>query len=995
MNRLPSGTVTLLFTDVEGSTRLIQRLGARYSSLLDEHRELLRAAFRSHAGIEVNTQGDSMFIAFARAADAVSAAIHGQHALAHHDWPPDGEIRVRMGLHTGEPAVADDDYVGIDVHRAARLCAAGHGAQILVSLTTRDLVERDLPDGAHLRDLGEHRLKDLPRPERIFQLVTPDLPAEFPPLRTLDAYPHNVPIQLTSFIGREREAAEVTTLLRDARLLTLTGTGGCGKTRLACEVATRLLGEYPDGVWVAELAAVADPALLPQTAAFALGVGEEPGRWIDETLLDALRDKHLLLVLDNCEHVVEAAARLADSVLRRCPEVQILATSREPLGVAGEQRWRTPSLSLPRANGDARPEELVSSEAARLFAARATAVEPGFAITGENAPAIATICQRLDGIPLAIELAAARVRLLTPEQIATRLDNSFRLLVGGDRAAMPRQQTLRGAIDWSYDLLSAEERTLLRRLSAFVGGFDLDAAEAVSGGDGTADVLDLLAQLVDKSLVHVEKHGPEARYRMLELIRQYGAEKLDEAGEATAVRVRLRDWSLGLADRAEQPLWGADAPDWRERLDLEHPNLRAALEWCREHDPEAGLQLAAGLWRFWEPRGYLTEGRSWLETFLSRTEAIRGRATVRAKALLGAGYLARDQGDTTAARSRFEASLSIFRETGDRWGIGSGLRSLGVLAQSDGSYADARGLFEEALALFREIDHGLGVGWTLRNLGILAQIEGDYVRAEALFQESLPVLQRLGDTNGTGRVLGSLGILARVQGQFERARSLLEEGLRLVRDAGDRRGESMGLSALAGLALLDGDTPTSLELVRRSLSLGQEMGERLAIARGICLAGLLALEQEECERGARLLGAASTMHRDIRGALEVDERAHLDAAVTRAGASIGEGAWDAAWSAGQRMSVDQAIQQALAGPASPVARATRPDTPRARPVAGLTEREAEVLRLVARGDTNREIAAQLVLSEYTVMRHLSNILRKLGVSSRVAAAAFAVREGIS
>jgi len=1018
---LPTGTATFLFTDIEGSTRLLQQLGERFPEILARHHALIRSAIQAHGGREVHVHGDAFFAVFPRVMDAVLATLAAQRALAAETWPDGAMVRVRMGLHTGEAALVAGDYVGLDVHRAARLCDAAHGGQVLLSLTSRDVVARELPDDVTLHDLGEHQLKDLATAERIFQLVAPGLPRELPPLRSVDVTPHNLPVQLTSFVGREREVADLTAQLTIARVLTLVGPGGCGKTRLALALGRASLASFADGVWLTELAAVSDPGLVPQTVAFALGVREETGRPIETTLVDALRHKRLLVILDNCEHLVDASARLADALVRGCPSVQILATSREPLGIGGETRWRTPSLSLPALDSSGRVEHLIGSEAIRLFVIRAAAAEPSFVLTAENAPSVVQICRRLDGIPLAIELAAARVRVLPPEQIARRLEDGFRVLAGGGRTALPRQQTLRAAIDWSYALLEGDERRLLRRLAAFAGTFDLEAVEHVAGveaddagadasagtarpgiGEPAPEILDVLTQLADKSLIHVEQRSGQARFHLLEMIRQYAAERLEEAGEARQIRQRHAVWYLALAERLEPRLWTTDDPSVPDRLELDHANLRVGLDWWQETEPDQGLRLAAALWRFWELRGYLTEGRAALESVLAvDTPTVQAGTATRARALLGAGYLARDQSDTRTARTRFEECLTVFRAIDDRWGIGSALRALGVLAQSDGDLATARGYFEQTIAIFRQIDHLLGVGWTLRNLGILAQIEGDRAGAAARFEESLPVLRQIGDIIGTGRVLGSLGILARINGESGRAQGLLEESLALVRQAGDRRGESMGLAALGFLALQRDDWPRARVLLLQSIDLAETMGDVLSIARGAALTGLLALRLGQAELGVQLTSAATAIHPRLRASLEFDEGAALDEALARAQRQVPVHEIEAAAARGAALSLGRTIALARDAlrewllQAEPAASAEGGAAEAASPSAEgatLTKREREVLRLIADGLTNREIAEALVVSEFTVMRHVGNLFRKIGVNSRAAAASFAVRQ---
>jgi len=552
MASLPTGTVTFLFTDIEGSTRLLREFGDRYAQVLTEHRRVLRTKFAERGGREVDTQGDALFVVFPSARDALSAAVAAQRAVVRHVWPDQLDVRVRMGLHTGEARLGEEGYVGLDVHRAARIGAAAHGGQILLSQTIRDLVADELPAEVSLQDLGERRLRDFARPQRLFQVVAPGLITDFPPLESLEVLPNNLPIQLTSFIGREREIAEIKELMRSTRLLTLTGAGGCGKTRLALQVAADVVETFRDGVWFVDLVGLSDPTIVPQAVASTLGMREASGRPLLAMLADYLRDRHVLLVLDNCEHLVVACAQLADNLLGACPHLQILATSREAVGIEGEQTFRVPSLSVPDLQRLPTLEKLTDYEAVRLFTERARWSQSAFRVTYQNAEAVARVCVQLDGIPLAIEMAAARVKVLTVEQIATRLNDRFRLLSAGSRTALPRHQTLRATMDSSHDLLPEKERRVLRRASVFAGGWTLEAAEAICAGDGVeaSEILDPLTRLVDKSLVIAEPHGGETRYRLLETVRQYGRDRLAESGETAGIRTRHRDWYLEFAELA-------------------------------------------------------------------------------------------------------------------------------------------------------------------------------------------------------------------------------------------------------------------------------------------------------------------------------------------------------------------------------------------------------------------------------------------------------------
>ncbi len=950
MPGLPTGTVTFLFTDIEGSTRLLEQLGDHYAQCLGDYRRLLRAACQTGHGREVDTQGDALFIAFPRAKDALIAAVAAQQAVARHQWPNDVSVRVRMGLHTGEPLSAETGYIGIDVHRAARICAAGHGGQILLSQTTRELVADDLPDALSLRDLGEHRLKDLARPQRLFQVVAADLPSDFPPLKSLNALPNNLPIQLTSFIGRDREVAEVKQLLSRTRLLTLTGVGGVGKTRLGLHVAADVLDEFVEGVWLVELAPLSEPALVTQTVASTLGVSEQQGRSLTETLLAHLRPKRLLLVLDNCEHLVGACAKLAETLLRVCPNIRILATSRELLDIGGETVWPVTSLSLPSFQHSPAVESLMQSEAVRLFVNRAVAHLPSFTLSTHNSQSVGQVCVRLDGIPLAIELAAARVKVLSVEQIAERLDDRFRVLTGGKRTAVPRHQTLRAAMDWSYDLLSTSGRDLFRRLSVFAGGWTLEAAEAVCSEDGgeKSTILDLLTQLVDKSLLVVETQSGEARYRFLETVRQYGNDKLVESGESDRLRTRHLDFFLKQAE-ARQNLTGPAIDAWTQRMETEHDNMRAALEWSSANGAtETTLRLAEALSMFWNRRAHWTEGRKWLELALASTSG--ARPSLRAEALEDAGMLAWLQGDIRRAVPQLEESVALHRELGNKKSIADSLNTLGIAAYRQGDYGRAVALLEESLGLSREL--GRTEPFALYLLGIVARLRGDYERAEALGMESLAVNRELGRKRYIALSLDSLGLLAYYRGKYEQAQALCQEGLALFRELGDKFGIAGSLNSLALVASGQSDyqqagalcnesltvsreirdkgaTARSLNvlgravchlgeyergavLLKESLTLFREMGDKSNILR--CLDGLadVALAREFPERAARMFGAAEALRESLGAALPLTDQLELDENVSAVRSQLGKEAFTSVWAEGRAMTLEQAVEYALA-----------------------------------------------------------------------------------
>jgi len=752
MPELPTGTVTFLFTDIEGSTRLWEEHPEAMRSALARHDALLRQTIEQHHGHIVKGTGDRLHAVFAKASDGLAACLAAQLAFQADEPKEPASIRIRMALHSGSAQERDRDYFGSCVNRAARLMSIGHGGQVLLSAVTQGLVRESLPEGATLKELGWHRLKDLQEADQVFQLLHPGLPAEFPALNSLDSLPNNLPRQLTSFIGREKEIEEVRQLLTSSALVTLTGTGGCGKTRLALQVAAEVLEDYPEGVWLVELAALSDPGLVVQTVATALGLREAPGQPLLQTLTDYLQSRTLLLVLDNCEHLIAACASLTETLLQACPNLCILATSREGLRIRGESVYRVPSLLPPD------PSKLPSEEkdlaaifleydAAQLFVERAGKHQSSFALTQQNAPAVASVCYRLEGIPLAIELAAARVRVLSVQDINARLEHRFRLLTGGSRTALPRQQTLQAALDWSYDLLTEQERLLLGRLSVFAGGWRLEAAEKVCSDEQIKDfeMLDLLTSLVDKSLVIYEEREGKSRYRLLETIREYGGYRLQQSGQEKVWRSRHLQFFLALAEEAESKLTGAEQGEWLERLQEEHDNLRIALQWGQQDkdSQEASLLLAGSLCLFWDIHGYWSEGREHLQAALSQ-EAAYKKTKARAKALNGAGNLAYRQGDYATARALYEESLAIRRELGDKNGIADSLSNLGEMAKEQGDYAAARALYEESLAIRRELGDKYGIAYTLEAIAELAAAQGQSEPAAKLWAAADALREAIG-----------------------------------------------------------------------------------------------------------------------------------------------------------------------------------------------------------------------------------------------------------
>ncbi len=842
--------------------------------VIARHDEIVARNVDAAGGVLMKSrgEGDSAFAVFADAIDAARCAAALQSALADEDWKGGMGLRVRMALNTGAAEPRDGDYFGSTVNRCARLRMIARGGQTLLSEATAGAVREQLPPGTILIDLGVHRLKDLTQTEHIFQLSrTGD--SEFPPI-TASRPPNNLPVQLTSFIGRTSEIGAVTQILESARLVTITGTGGAGKTRLSLQVAGEILDRFPDGVWLVELASLFEPALVANQLASTLGIREETGRSLVETAIAALRTKQTLIILDNCEQLVDACAALAERLLRSCAGLRILATSREALGVPGEAAWRIPSLAAPDPAQLPPLEMLRRVETVRLFLDRAALARSGFALTSANAQAIAQICRRLDGIPLAIELAAARVRSLDPQQISERLDDRFSLLTEGARTTVARHRTLRAAIDWSYDLLPESERLLLCRLSVFAGGFSLDAAEEACGStdEGRAEALGLLTRLVDKSLIIADDVGGETRYRMLDSVRRYAEEHLRDAGEEEATRRRHLMRFIQLAERAEPELIGPHQASWLDRLDMEHDNFRVALEWTgpRNTDAEAVARLAATLWRFWMMRGHIGEARRWLDRAI---EGARGRAApeIVARAENGAGAIAYMQGDYGAARSLFEESLAVRREVGDPWEIAGSLNSLGNLAYALGDYSGARSLYEQAFEIVRGLDDKLALAASLNNLGGVATSQGD----------------------------------------FTVARTWLEESLAIEEELGNRAGVAEGLYLLANLALARGDELGARGLYKQSLAIAQEIDDRTFVADSLTGLASVAGALGRPEVAALIFGAAEAVRESLGITLPPSERTMHERKVATARAGLDGDRFRAAWERGRQLPLEAAVDYAF------------------------------------------------------------------------------------
>lgn len=904
------GTVTLLFVDIAGSTRMLAELGDAYGAVLRDYRQLMVAAAEDEQGVLVDTAGDGLFFSFPSARGALSAAIAAQRSLRDHGWPSNATVEARIGIHTGEPVSGEDMLVGLDVHRAARICAAGHGGQILLSLTTHDLLHGEAPGDTQLRDLGEHRLKDLARTERVFQATAPDLRSEFPPIRSLENWPNNLPRQLSSFVGRAESLAEASQRLSTTPLLTLTGTGGVGKTRLALEVAAHAMDLFPDGAWVIPLAALGDGSLVAETVAATLRVKEQQGAPLLTSLGQHLETRRLLLVFDDCEHVLDAAAEVIDHLLRTCAHLRVMATSREALGIAGESLYPVPSMDLPRSS-DTSVEELAESESVRLFVDRARAVQPAFVLNDRNAPAVVQICRRLDGIPLAIELAAARVKALPPEQIAARLDDRFRLLTGGSRMALPRHRTLKAAIDWSFDLLTDAERALFMRLSVFSGTFGLEAVEAVGTGQGVerADVLDLLSRLIDRSLVAAEAGAAEARYRLLDTVQQYAQERLVADDPTGEVRTRHQAYMLGLVEQVGPSLFaGPAARPALDRLTAEHENVRAALQWTDDDPNGAGaeLRLAAHVWRYWEIAGHLVEGRAWLTRSLARTDG--EVSELRANAWTGLGSLAAQQGDLSAAMVAHEAALDIHRKLGNPNGIAYAGSNLANVSVERGDFERARELYAEAIAVARGAHDERGAAFGLLNLADVAARQGNREEARQLSGESIATFRAEGDLMGVALALGRAATFSLQHGDTEDARFRHREALDIFRTFGDLRGIARTQMFLGDIAAVEGRLDEAERLYRSSIEHRRELGDRAGLATACDRLARIALV-DHAEAAARLIGFADAQRAVIGASLPPADAVERDQVLAALEERLGSAALADLREAGQRSRLDDALPE--------------------------------------------------------------------------------------
>jgi len=932
---LEAPNTTLLFTDIEGSTRLWEQEGERMSRALAEHDALSRRAVEEHRGVIVKMTGDGMYAAFGDPVDALNATAQLQRLLGTLAEGNKISLRVRAGLHLGIVERRSEDLFGSTVNRAARIMKAAHGGQILVSQAVVDHVRLRLPPSVSLRDLGTVRLRDLATGEHVYQLLHPELRQDFPALRSLEAAPNNLPQQVTSFIGRERELADAKRLLESTRLLTLLGMGGLGKTRLSLQLAADVLDLYPDGVWFVDLASIKDPSLVPATAAQVLGVHEAPGKSLTQTLCSHVRDLKLMLVLDNCEHLVSACASLAEALLQAAPQVRILATSREALHIRGEQTYGVLPLAVPDRAADI--ETLLRSEAVQLFVERARLQKSSFSVTEGDAPGIAELCSRLEGIPLALELAAARLRSLSVADINARLHDRFKLLTGGSRVALERQQTLRALVSWSYDLLQEKEKIVLDRLSVFAAGFDLEAAEAVCGADPIApeEVLDLVSSLVEKSLVMVEQAADASRYGLLETIREFALEhlkkrygllgtikefaqeRLQDRGDLAATAARHCAHYLAVAKTAQDKLEGPEQAEWMRHLELDLDNFRAAIGLAMGGgvDVVIAVKLEVALMRFRILRGYSTEARNNIRTVLTNP-ALREPSVARAHALYVGGVLATNQGDNSEAEKTLAECLAIRRGFANPSETAGTLSTLATLYLQMGDAAKARDCEDEAIGIFREIGDQIGEAIGLANLGEISLRQGDDQRAKEYFERSLSLSKAINHQELESECERNLGEIALRAGDVSAAETRFARALKVCRDSEDKRGEAITIWRFALANAAGGD----LDSAQR------KMGEAL---RAFQLFQMNAETVDCLEDYAELLRGLGRVYDAVRlhaaaaasrAKLVLPRSEHMDAkhqkTIDAARSAVGEKAFAEAWSGGREWSLKHAIDHVLAPAAS-------------------------------------------------------------------------------
>lgn len=888
---IPSGNVTFLFTDIEGSTRLAQEFPESLPLALEKHYSILQTAIESNNGCILKTAGDAFYCSFEKSADAVKAAVDAQISLTIEKCLPEGDnalIKVRMGIHSGPAEWNGRSDVGyITLARTARVMSAAYGGQIIISGAAYELYSEQNSAGSNekisFRDLGERRLKDLIQPLRLYQVIASGIREVFPPLKTLDARPNNLPLQLTSFIGLEKEIEQIKYLMKQTRLLTFTGPGGTGKTRLALQIAADLIDDFENGVWFVDLASLSEPEFITNAIMQALDIKEQPKRKIEDTLSDYLKEKELLIIFDNCEHLVKACAKLSEKLLQSSPKLKILATSREALQCLGEQIYQTLPLPVPDIKSMKTIEDFSQYESVRLFNERAFAINSNFRMTADNAKFVAEICAKLDGIPLAIEMAAARIKILSVEEIYKRLNDGFRLLTGGKRTALPRQQTLKALIDWSYDLLNQEERILWKRLSVFTGGWTLEAAEEICSDNKikNSEIVDLLSQLIEKSIVIFDEINN--RYKMLMTIKQYGEEKLNLTNESSEVFLKYLDYFTRLSESAQPKFEQSEGPLWLEKIENDHGNFQSAIELsmkvsdkekglprppCRDAG-EAGARIAIALKRFWIIRGHYSTGRQLLKKILNSQDGLSKStigmvySSIGSLSILQVGY--------EEARNFFEKGISIQREIDDKPGIAYSLNGLGYVSLYTGKFEEAQKNFNESLEMYREIGNKSSIAKILNNLGNLEISLGKLEQAKKFYEESLTIVRESGNKMLVSHPLNNLGAIANDEGNYELAKKYFQESLVIAREKENKSGIANTLYNLGMAECKMGNNDEAINLLEECRTLYNAIGDKSGIALSLYGFGIAAITIENFKHAENYFKECLSLKQEIGEKMDVPE----------------------------------------------------------------------------------------------------------------------------
>ena len=839
----PSGNVTFLFTDIESSTKLSQEFPDSYSDELKRHNSILQEAVDTNNGFVFKVAGDAFCCGFHNAQDAVKAAVNAQIKINSEEWKK-AEIKVRMGIHSGTAEWNGSDYVGyICLARTARIMSASNGGQIIISEDAYNLYSRKESDEISFRDLGERRLKDLNQPMKLYQIISAGIPEDFAPLKTIDARPNNFPVQLTSFIGREKQISEIKKILENSRLVTLLGSGGSGKTSLALQIGADMIDEFTNGVFITEFANITDKSLLLQIVMNTHNIKEVKGQTQEKAITDFLKDREILLILDNCEHLIHECAKLAESLLTNCPKLKIIATSREVLNCLGENRYRVPSLTLPDPDHDYSLDELTQFEAVRLFIERAHSLNQNFKVTDENAPALIRICYQLDGIPLAIELAAARIKVLSAEKICEKLGDRFKLLTGGKRTALPRQQTLKAMVDWSYDLLSEKEKIMLQRSTVFSGGWTPESAEKICSDDiiDYSEIPDLLVNLTDKSLIKLLDNDNKVRFFMLETIKKYGDELLTSSGSKEALKEKHFNYFYNLARNSLERFIGPEQKTWINKFDSENENLRDSLNWALKNIPELSVEMTVDMAKFWELRSQFTEALEFLKKCSEYTES--SDKIWKAKTLYWTGFFLTNQGNYSEAKIYMKKSLDIFKELKDKEGEALALMHFATIGLFESDYENLFSNSEKSLAISMEIHNKNFIAQNLQNTALGLMQLGKHNEAREKLDESLLLYRELNDTVQLAKIIGNIGALYYLEGNFEKSLVSLEESLQLRYEIGDRHGISIALSNLGSVAYMQKDFDKSEIYLKKSLVIIRELGDKRVCVTAINTLGNIALDK--------------------------------------------------------------------------------------------------------------------------------------------------------